>query len=102
MIIYSVTVSVEKSIAEDWRTWMLDVHIPDVLATECFTSFSLQKILEPVVDENMVTFNVQYSAKNMEVYDLYRTLYAPKLQKEHSKRYENRFVAFRTILEKLA
>jgi hypothetical protein len=102
MIIYSVTVSVEKAIADDWHTWMLEVHIPEVIATECFTSFSLHKIIEPVVDESMVTFNVQYSAKNMEVYELYRTLYAPKLQREHTKRYENRFVAFRTLLEKLA
>ena len=102
MIIYSVTVSVEKSIAADWQKWMLGVHIPDVLATECFISFSLQMILEPVVDDNMLTFNVQYIAQNREKYDLYRTLYAPKLQKEHTKRYENRFVAFRTLLEKLA
>lgn len=101
MIIYSVTVSIEKSISEEWRTWMQQVHIPEVLATECFVDYSIHKIIEPVVDENMVTYNIQYSAKNMDLYELYRTLYAPKLQREHTNRYANRFVAFRTLLEKI-
>lgn len=101
MIIYSVTVSIEKSLSEDWQKWMLESHIPDVLATQCFSSFTLHKILEPSVDESMDTFNVQYSAKDMDTYELYRTLYAPKLQRAHTSRYENRFVAFRTLLEKI-
>ena len=33
MIIYNVTVGVDKSIEADWLAWMKEVHIPDVIKT---------------------------------------------------------------------
>jgi len=30
MILYNVTVSIDPEIAEEWLTWMREVHIPDV------------------------------------------------------------------------
>jgi len=37
MIIYNLTVKVDEAIAKDWLQWLLDVHIPDVLNTKCFS-----------------------------------------------------------------
>ena len=36
MYIYNVTVSIEKSLADEWLTWMKTIHIPEVLATGYF------------------------------------------------------------------
>ncbi|MFN0204574.1 MAG: DUF4286 family protein [Bacteroidia bacterium] len=101
MIIYGVTVSVEKEIAEEWKTWMLDKHIPDVMNTGFFESFAVQKIIDPVVDPSMTTYNIQYTCESLEKLHTYQKEHSPALQKEHSERYANRFVAFRVILEKV-
>ena len=37
MIIYNVTVKVDHSIADDWLSWLQQEHIPEIIATECFT-----------------------------------------------------------------
>jgi hypothetical protein len=36
--------------------------------------------------------------RNLETLDLYRDVYAPKLQAEHVAKFRDKFVAFRTIL----
>ena len=100
MIIYSVTVNIDKNIEEDWVKWMKEKHIPDVMKTGCFSEFRITKLLEPApYDENTVTYNIQYTAENLDEYNKYQMLYANDLQKEHSERYAGKFQAFRTLLE---
>ncbi len=36
MIIYNVTVNVEKEVEEVWVNWMKETHIPEILATGLF------------------------------------------------------------------
>ena len=100
MIIYSVTVNIDKNIEQDWIQWMKEKHIPDVMNTGCFLAFRITKLLEPApYDENTVTYNIQYTAKNLDEYNKYQKSFAPALQKEHSERYAGKFQAFRTLLE---
>lgn len=102
MIIYSVTVSVDAAIESEWKQWMQSTHIPDVLATEMFETCEMLKLLDPVVDSAAVTFSIQYRCKSMAEYEKYQEQFAPKLQEEHTERYKDKFVAFRTILEVVA
>lgn len=76
---------------------MKSVHIPDVLATGLFAGNKIFKILSD--DENGNTYSIQYFLNSMEDYEKYRQEFAPKLQEEHSGKYKNKFVAFRTIME---
>ena len=99
MIIYSVTVSVEREISEEWLSWMKSVHIPDVMATGYFKTHSIQRVLDPIVDVNMVTHNIQYRCESVLDLDQYQKEAAPALQKDHTERYKDKFVAFRTILK---
>jgi hypothetical protein len=97
MIIYNVTVSVDKEIADDWLNWMRTVHIPDVMATGMFSDF---RILKVVTGENSgVTYAIQYTCESHEVLENYQTRFAPALQKEHTERYGDKAAAFRTVLE---
>ncbi len=98
MIIYSVSVSIEKSVAEDWKEWMLAHHIPEVMDTGCFESYTMCKMLEPLVDKQAITYNIQYRCLSEEVLSRYQKEYAPDLQASHNLRYNNRFHAFRSIL----
>lgn len=99
MIVYNVTVKIEKDIQTDWESWMKETHIPDVLATECFTDAQLRRLL--IDEEDGITYSVQYRTKSMDEIHHYQKNYASKLQQEHKERYEGRYVAFRTLMEQL-
>lgn len=98
MLIYNVTINVEESVKEDWLSWMLKKHIPDVLATGKFLEATMTRVL---VDEKMggITYSVQYKVKNRETLDLYYQNDAEQLRKKTIKRFGNSLLAFRTELE---
>lgn len=97
MYIYNVTVSVDKSVQEDWLKWMKEIHIPEVLNTGCFTGNQIFKVLN--VNDEGETFSVQYSFQSMDDIERYQKEHAPRLQADHTERYKDKYVAFRTLLE---
>lgn len=97
MIIYNVTVNIENDVREEWLRWMKQKHIPDVMATGYFTEHRFCKVL--VDEEQGTTYSIQYSCESMEKLKAYQTNEAPRLQKEHTEKYGNKAVAFRTLLE---
>ena len=99
MIVYSVTVNVENSMHEDWLAWMKSKHIPDVMETGIFQSHRLLKVISRDQEEEGVTYNIQYTCPSMADLHRYQSNYAPKLQSEHTERYKDKAVAFRTLLE---
>ena len=98
MIIYNVTVNVDQDVAEDWLNWMRHTHIPDVLNTGMFESYS---ILRLIGDEKSggITYAIQYRAQNMAMYERYKGEFAPGLQADALQKFSGKFVAFRTLLE---
>ena len=98
MIIYNVTVNIENAYADEWLQWMKEVHVPDVLRTGMFIGNNIFRILADE-DSGGQSFSVQYTCENMKQYEAYREKFAPALQAQHSKKYKDRFVAFRTLLE---
>lgn len=100
MIIYSVTVTVDQTIESDWVAWMCKQHIPDVMATGFFHAAHLQRLMDPIPESGLTTFNIQYECESLEAYQTYRDTVAPKLQQAHQERYADRFVAFRTLLRR--
>ena len=101
MIIYNVTVNIEESAQSNWLNWMKETHIPDVLNTKLFTAAKMSRVL---VEEQMggVTYSIQYSCESQKKLDLYTQKFAPKLQEEHTKKFQGKFVAFRTLMEVVA
>ena len=97
-ILYNVTIKVETAIHTEWLEWMTTVHIPDVMATDCFESYRLTRILGDD-DEHGVGFAIQYVATDIDIFNKYQMAHAKRLQKEHSDRYPNRYVAFRTLMQ---
>lgn len=96
-MLYNVTVSIDPAIESEWINWMQKDHIPSVLQTKCFYKCVLSKVHGNEAGE--CTFSVLYWAISKEDYELYQLLHAPRLQKEHSARYEGKFVAFRTTMD---
>lgn len=99
MIVYNVTVSVDPSIEKDWIKWMQETHIPDVMATGYFKSSRLCRVIGG--DENGITYAAQYECESLAVLQQYETKAAPALREDYKKRYDGKYVAFRTLLEVL-
>ena len=99
MIIYNVTVNIENDVREEWLQWMKTVHIPEVMATGLFLENKICRVM--VEEEQGTTYSIQYIAANMESLEIYQKEHAPRLQKEHTERYKDKFVSFRTLLEVL-
>lgn len=97
-IIYNITLNVDHSIATEWLQWMKSVHIPDVMLTGMFTEYRILHLLGDE-DSGGLTYAVQYTCRDMETYKQYTEVFAPALQAEHTARYKDKFVAFRTLLE---
>lgn len=100
-LIYNVTIKIDPETAPAWLDWMRDIHIPEVMASACFSAFRLLH-LEGYDDEEGLTFAIQYTCPNEELFALYQHEYAPGLQAKHKALFEGRFVAFRTMLRVIA
>lgn len=98
MIIYNVTVNIDHEVHDEWVAWMRDVHIPDIMATGFFVENRFAKVLLSQ-DEGGATYSIQYLCKSMSDLQKYQGAHAPRLQADHTKKFEGKFVAFRTVLE---
>lgn len=99
MILYNVTVKIDRSVQEEWLAWMQEIHIPAVMDTGFFIRNMVLRLLDPPADDEGVTFAIQYYCKHIGALKRYLDEEASALQAEHSRRYEGKFVAFRTIMK---
>lgn len=89
----------DQAMAPEWLEWMKKIHIPEVMATGCFLSFRILKVLTSAPDDEGVNYSIQYDADSMEDYERYRDQFAPAMQLQTRERYGDRVLAFRTLLE---
>ena len=99
MIIYNVTVNIDDAAHEEWLVWMKKTHIPEVVATGCFSSGSMYKLL--VEEQSGTSYSIQYRAPNMNAVNIYMEKFAPQLRNEVEKKFGGKFTAFRTLLEEV-
>ncbi len=99
MIIYNVTVNVDRDVHEMWLVWMRNTHLPEVMATGHFTEARICRVLSE--GDSGVTYAVQYSCQDMEQYERYLADHSERLRAESEKYYGVKAVAFRTLLEVL-
>ncbi|HAA13943.1 MAG TPA: DUF4286 domain-containing protein [Cytophagales bacterium] len=99
MILYNVTVSVDRDIEQEWLAWMRSNHILDVINTGMFQTAKVYKLLN--VQDEGATYAVQYFTDSLEKIEIYQRDYAKALQAEVTERYRDKFVAFRTLMEEV-
>jgi hypothetical protein len=97
MFIYNVTVNIADDVHSDWLKWMKEVHMPDVMQTGCFIDSGILKVL--YVEDEGHTYSIQYKFLEMADIEKYQKEFAPALQAEHSKKFKDKYTAFRTLLQ---
>lgn len=97
MILYNVTINIESDVHEEWLKWMREVHVPEVMQTGLFIENKICRLLHE--EEQGITYAFQYTCASLVEYEKYKSEHAPRLQAEVRKKYEGKFVAFRSLLE---
>jgi hypothetical protein len=97
MLLYNVTVIIEDNAVAEWLSWMEETHIPAVMATGKFVSNRLLKVIDSPNEGS--TYCTQYISESLADYEAYQLEFAPALQAELQHKFENRLVAFRTLME---
>ncbi len=97
-IVYNVTIKVENAIADAWLQWLREEHIPEVIATGCFTSARILRLLE--IDEtDGPTYAIQYNALSAELYNRYITDFAVSMREKTFQKWGDKFIAFRSAMQ---
>jgi hypothetical protein len=97
MYIYNVTTSIDQEIVTEWVQWMKEIHIPEVVATGCFSEGRLCRIIG--ASEGGKTFAAQYIFPNLTTYHRYQKEFAPALQAKTKEKFDGKYAAFRTVME---
>ncbi len=100
MLIYNVTIGIDKEIEMEWLAWMKSEHIPDVMNCGMFIEYRFYRILTHD-EEGTVSYCVQYYTDDIVKVRKYLDEFAPSLVEKHKIKYKDRHVAFRTLLEEV-
>ncbi len=98
MYVYNITIKVEKEILADWLLWQKDEHIPEIMSTQLFADFKFYKLLEQEEGDGF-TYVVQYFTNSINNYEEYLRDYAPALREKANKRWGNKFIGFRSLMQ---
>jgi len=99
MILYSITMNIEKAVHDSWMTWIKTYHLPTIMQTGLITENKMLKILNEEEGNTGITYSFQYYLKNLGDLEKYKTNFEPAIESELFKKYSNQFVQFKTILE---
>lgn len=98
MFIYNITSQTDWSIHEQWVEWMKEVHIPNIMQTNCFTKWQFVKVID--IDEtDGVTYALQLYAESRSDYNRYLELFDAALRKHVSDKWGNKCIGFRTLMQ---
>jgi len=100
MFLYNVTVGIDNDIEQEWLDWMKTRHIPDVLQTGMFVGHKFYKVLHDNND-GTTSYCIQYFATSLGQVVQYLEVFAPALVERHRQKFNNKHVAFRTLLKEV-
>ena len=100
MILYNITINVTPDIEEDFVSWMRDTHIPEVLETGIFHEHKFFRLLHESEDGS-TNYCIQYFTESIDKLMEYEKKHAALLRAKTTERYQDRAVAFRTLLESI-
>lgn len=98
MIVYNLSIKIDKTVEQEWLIWQKNEHIPEVMSTGLFTEYKFYRLLEQE-DPEAATYVVQYFCTSLENYNTYIERYAPSLRNKVMTKWGNKFIAFRSIME---
>jgi len=99
MILYNITINIEKEVEEEWFVWMKQIHIPAILDTGLVKDNKILKLLTEIDESMGITYSFQYFLPDRTSLEKFQNEYEPLIDSTLYKKYQNKFVEFRTVLE---
>ena len=100
MILYNVTIGIDKEIEQEWMAWVKNTHIPTVMKVGVFVDYKFYKVLTHD-DEGSTSYCIQYFTPTINQFQQYLDGYAKSLIEEHHLKFKDRHVVFQTLLEEV-
>lgn len=100
MLLYNITVGIDKDIEDEWKLWIKDSYLNAVMKTGLFKEYKIYKVLTHD-DESSVSYSIQLFAERIENVVGYLEKFAPSIVEEQRERFKNRHVVFNTLLEEI-
>lgn len=94
MITYEVTVGVGAQLTEAFEQYMRGKHIPEVLATSCFTAARFEKTAP-------TRFRTRYEAADRADLDFYLAKHAPRLREDFAAHFPEGCTASREVWDEV-
>jgi hypothetical protein len=98
MILYNVTMNIEPDVHEEWLIWMQEAYIPHLLSSGLILENRVLRLLYEVENAG-ITYAFQYYLDDIEDCQKLESQYINPISKELSKRFNNKYVDFATLLE---
>lgn len=98
MLLYNVTVGIDKDLEAEWLTWMKSYLLPEAMKSNAFSSYRLYKVLTHE-DEGTVSYSIQYFSDDIQKIVHYLNNQGKALGEEHRAKFKDRHVVFNTLLE---
>jgi hypothetical protein len=100
MYLFNETVGIDASVEQEWLTWAKAVYVPAVLNTQLFTGYNIYKVLHESEDGS-ISYSIQFFSTTLENVVQFLEVFAPPLVAQQRKLFNNKHVAFRTLLEEV-
>ena len=98
MLLYNVTVGIDKEIENDWLMWMKSYYLPHAMKSNAFLNYRLYKVLTPE-DESSVSYSIQYFSDDIQKIIVYLNNEGKVLSEELRIKFNDKHVVFNTLLE---
>lgn len=100
MILYNVTIGIDKDVEQEWLEWTKAEYIPKIMETGLFVEFKIYKVLHDQ-DDGGVSYSIQFFAHTINHITIYFDHYAPNFLEQLRTRFRDKHVAFMTLLEEV-
>lgn len=100
MLLYNITVGIDKDIEEEWLVWIKDVYLSAIMQTKLFTEYKMYKVLTHD-DATSVSYSIQLFSLTIENVVHYLDRYAPLIVESQRSKFSNKHVVFNTLLEEI-
>lgn len=100
MIIYSVSIAIDKTVEPMWLDYMTKEHIDDVMKTGHFQKVDFRRVVEPK-EASRSHYSIEYYCETMAHLEAYQAQDAARLQADHTAKFEGHFEGSRRYMEVL-
>ena len=98
MIVYNITIRVDRSIDDAWLQWQKEEQIPAILETKLFTEYRIYKLMEQDEIEGN-TYIIQLFANTAAQLQEFLQIHDQRLREKAFEKWGDRFISFRTTME---